>query len=107
MKNSALFKHHSRYQLSLLCFTQEPSQLGSSIFPNFPKQLKISQKNVSTFIGSPLHRFHLALRRPRPEPSGELAVLLEVDGVLMDAYRLGNRQTFNVAFKKLGLDCAN
>ncbi|TQE02699.1 hypothetical protein C1H46_011672 [Malus baccata] len=39
-------------------------------------------------------------------PSQELTVLLEVDGVLMDAYRLGNRQTFNAAFKKLGLDCA-
>ncbi|KAF2302856.1 hypothetical protein GH714_009496 [Hevea brasiliensis] len=25
----------------------------------------------------------------------------------MDAYRLGNRQAFNVAFMKLGLDCAN
>lgn len=25
----------------------------------------------------------------------------------MDAYRLGNRQAFNLAFQKLGLDCAN
>lgn len=25
----------------------------------------------------------------------------------MDAYRFGNRQAFNVAFQKLGLDCAN
>ncbi|KAJ8763782.1 hypothetical protein K2173_003564 [Erythroxylum novogranatense] len=41
------------------------------------------------------------------DPSPELAVLLEVDGVLMDAYRLGNRQAFNIAFQKLGLDCAN
>uniref|UniRef100_A0A2P2L8Z2 Uncharacterized protein LOC105136633 isoform X2 n=1 Tax=Rhizophora mucronata TaxID=61149 RepID=A0A2P2L8Z2_RHIMU len=40
-------------------------------------------------------------------PSPEFAVLLEVDGVLMDAYRSGNRQAFNVAFRKLGLDCAN
>ncbi|KAL4387883.1 hypothetical protein GQ457_09G004340 [Hibiscus cannabinus] len=40
-------------------------------------------------------------------PSQELAVLLEVDGVLMDAYRVGNRQAFNLAFQKLGLDCAN
>ncbi|BBH01269.1 Haloacid dehalogenase-like hydrolase superfamily protein [Prunus dulcis] len=40
-------------------------------------------------------------------PSQKLAVLLEVDGVLMDAYRLGNRQTFNAAFRKLGLDCAS
>ncbi|MED6119442.1 hypothetical protein PIB30_011806 [Stylosanthes scabra] len=41
------------------------------------------------------------------EPSSDLAVLLEVDGVLMDAYRVGNRLAFNKAFEKLGLDCAN
>ncbi|KAJ0080996.1 hypothetical protein Patl1_11824 [Pistacia atlantica] len=40
-------------------------------------------------------------------PSQELALLLEVDGILVDAYRLGNRQAFNLAFQKLGLDCAN
>ncbi|KAM1848318.1 hypothetical protein ACFX14_012471 [Malus domestica] len=40
-------------------------------------------------------------------PYQELTVPLKVDGVLMDAYRLGNRQTFNAAFKKLGLDCAS
>ncbi|KAK4779169.1 hypothetical protein SAY86_006697 [Trapa natans] len=37
----------------------------------------------------------------------ELGLLLEVEGVLIDAYRLGNRQAFNKAFQKLGLDCAN
>ncbi|KAK6118291.1 hypothetical protein DH2020_047964 [Rehmannia glutinosa] len=40
-------------------------------------------------------------------PSQKFSVLLEVEGVLMDVYRLGNRQAFNVAFRKLGLDCAN
>ncbi|XP_058071980.1 CBBY-like protein isoform X2 [Magnolia sinica] len=39
--------------------------------------------------------------------SQELALLLEVEGVLVDVYRLGNRQAFNAAFQKLGLDCAN
>ncbi|KAL3631599.1 hypothetical protein CASFOL_024583 [Castilleja foliolosa] len=39
--------------------------------------------------------------------SQKFAVLLEVEGVLMDVYHLGNRQAFNVAFRKLGLDCAN
>ncbi|KAL3851564.1 hypothetical protein ACJIZ3_013446 [Penstemon smallii] len=39
--------------------------------------------------------------------SPKFAVLLEVEGVLMDVYRLCNRQAFNVAFRKLGLDCAN
>ncbi|XP_024022830.1 CBBY-like protein [Morus notabilis] len=36
-----------------------------------------------------------------------LGVLLEFEGVLVDAYRLGNRQAFNTAFRKLGLDCAS
>ncbi|KAL6544966.1 hypothetical protein OROMI_023828 [Orobanche minor] len=40
-------------------------------------------------------------------PSHNFAVFLEVEGVLMDVYRLGNREAFNVAFRKLGLDCAN
>ncbi|KAK3041881.1 hypothetical protein RJ639_001249 [Escallonia herrerae] len=63
-------------------------------------------------------------------PSEDFAILLDVDGivvlvfgwngcvvdlrsemiakrVLMDVYRLGNREAFNVAFRKLGLDCAN
>ncbi|CAI9090464.1 OLC1v1025241C1 [Oldenlandia corymbosa var. corymbosa] len=35
------------------------------------------------------------------------AVLLEVEGVLMDIYRSGNLKAFNLAFRKLGLDCAN
>ncbi|KAH7661067.1 HAD-like protein [Dioscorea alata] len=39
--------------------------------------------------------------------SPELGLLLEVEGVIADIYRLGNRQAFNVAFQKLGLDCAN
>ncbi|XP_022146592.1 CBBY-like protein isoform X2 [Momordica charantia] len=41
------------------------------------------------------------------DSSQELAVLLEVEGVLVDAYRSTNRQAFNEAFRKLGLDCAN
>nr|XP_016445502.1 PREDICTED: uncharacterized protein LOC107770681 [Nicotiana tabacum] len=40
-------------------------------------------------------------------PPQQLALLLEVEGVLMDVYRLGNCQAFNAAFRKLGLDCAN
>ncbi|PNX77575.1 hypothetical protein L195_g033543, partial [Trifolium pratense] len=39
--------------------------------------------------------------------SQDLAVLLEVDGVLVDAYRVGNRLAFNKAFEKFGLDCAS
>ncbi|XP_011085171.1 uncharacterized protein LOC105167239 [Sesamum indicum] len=44
---------------------------------------------------------------PESNPSQKFALLLEVERVLMDVYRLGNRQAFNVAFRKLGLDCAN
>ncbi|MCL7040647.1 hypothetical protein MKW94_003322, partial [Papaver nudicaule] len=40
-------------------------------------------------------------------PSPEFAILLEVEGVLMDVYRVGNREAFNLAFSKRGLDCAN
>lgn len=51
--------------------------------------------------------FCLTASSSKQNPSTEFAVLLEVDGVLIDAYRLGNRRAFNVAFQKLGLDCAN
>ncbi|CAH9111880.1 unnamed protein product [Cuscuta europaea] len=40
-------------------------------------------------------------------PSRQLALLFETEGVLMDIYRFGNRQAFNAAFQKLGLDCAS
>lgn len=51
--------------------------------------------------------FCLTPSSSKQNPFTEFAVLLEVDGVLIDAYRLGNRRAFNVAFQKLGLDCAN
>uniref|UniRef100_A0A7N1A516 Uncharacterized protein n=1 Tax=Kalanchoe fedtschenkoi TaxID=63787 RepID=A0A7N1A516_KALFE len=38
--------------------------------------------------------------------SPHFALLLEVEGVLMDIYRVGNRHAFNAAFQKLKLDCA-
>ncbi|XWS12278.1 hypothetical protein CRYUN_Cryun37aG0075800 [Craigia yunnanensis] len=73
----------------------------SSTFPrNFNFRGKNLQFNGFTAFSSPSCA-------QNQNPSQELAVLLEVDGVLMDAYRLGNRQAFNLAFQKLGLDCAN
>ncbi|GLT64327.1 hypothetical protein SLA2020_368300 [Shorea laevis] len=87
------------------CYTPRNPHLVlpfSSIFP----------RNSTTSPGKCLHfnRF-IAFSSPsssdNKNPSQELAVLLEVEGVLMDAYRVGNRQAFNVAFQKLGLDCAN
>ncbi|GAV86417.1 HAD_2 domain-containing protein [Cephalotus follicularis] len=73
----------------------------SSTFPgnhNFPAKC-LQVRGCSAFSSSS--------SRTNQNPSQELAVLLEVDGVIMDAYRLGNRQSFNVAFQKLRLDCAN
>ncbi|KAJ7557134.1 hypothetical protein O6H91_05G113100 [Diphasiastrum complanatum] len=37
----------------------------------------------------------------------DMAILLEIDGVLADIHRHGHRQSFNVAFQDMGLDCAN
>lgn len=37
----------------------------------------------------------------------KLAILMEVEGVVADMHRFGHRHSFNVAFQKLGLDCAN
>ncbi|KAM1138332.1 hypothetical protein ACFX14_036115 [Malus domestica] len=80
--------------------------------PNLVPSFSSTFPRNSTFPGKCLHFDRFAalssLSSAQDEnPSQELAVLLEVDGVLMDAYRLGNRQTFNAAFKKLGLDCAS
>ncbi|KAH0469018.1 hypothetical protein IEQ34_002250 [Dendrobium chrysotoxum] len=74
--------------------------------------------STSAYIREPIIRFktHKTWRFPpssctspylNPEPSRKLGLLMEVDGVLADVYRLGNCQAFNVAFQKLGLDCAN
>ncbi|KAJ4846198.1 hypothetical protein Tsubulata_030590 [Turnera subulata] len=83
--------HHALY----------PGTLFSSTFPgNFDFPGKCLTANGFTAFCSPSGSTD-------QNPSPELAVLLEVDGVLIDAYRLGNLQAFNVAFKKLGLDCAN
>ncbi|XP_078436760.1 haloacid dehalogenase-like hydrolase (HAD) superfamily protein isoform X2 [Wolffia australiana] len=64
-------------------------------------------------FGFPLRRNGLRANCSLAEPiRGESAqkkigVLIEVEGVLVDVYRFGNRQAFNVAFQRLGLDCAN
>ncbi|KAA8537105.1 hypothetical protein F0562_029583 [Nyssa sinensis] len=73
--------------------------------PTFPRNISFRGKNVqfNRFTASS----SLSTSRFHQDPSQELAILLEVEGVLMDVYRLGNRQGFNVAFQKLGLDCAN
>ncbi|KAM2512201.1 hypothetical protein PS1_036503 [Malus domestica] len=80
--------------------------------PNLVPSFSSTFPRNSTFPGKCLHfdrfaAFSSLSGAQDQNPSQELAVFLEVDGVLMDAYRLGNRQTFNAAFKKLGLDCAS
>ncbi|KAF7803958.1 CBBY-like protein isoform X1 [Senna tora] len=73
----------------------------SSTFPLYshssPKPLRFTRLSTSCSPSSSHYQ----------KSSQELAVLLELDGVLMDAYRAGNRQAFNKAFQNLGLDCAN
>ncbi|KAK1368147.1 Haloacid dehalogenase-like hydrolase domain-containing protein [Heracleum sosnowskyi] len=66
----------------------------------YPK-LKFHNKNLQ------INRFCASSSSSEQSPSHQLAVLLEVDGVLMDIYGGGNREAFNLAFRKLGLDCAN
>ncbi|WRX27499.1 hypothetical protein QQP08_019986 [Theobroma cacao] len=74
-------------------------------FPSaFPRNFNFRGKNLQL---NGFAAFSSPSSAQNQNPSQELAVLLEVDGVLMDAYRLGNRQAFNLAFQKLGLDCAN
>ncbi|KAM1123089.1 hypothetical protein ACFX13_004606 [Malus domestica] len=75
--------------------------LFSSTFPrnpNFPgKCLHFDRFSTFSSLGGAQDQ----------NPTQKLAVLLEVDGVLMDAYLLGNLQSFNAAFKKLGHHCTN
>ncbi|XP_062096611.1 CBBY-like protein [Humulus lupulus] len=72
---------------------------GKSYFPR-----KCLELNYFTAFSSLSRQDYL---NDDQNPSQEFAVLLEVEGVLVDAYRVGNRQAFNTAFQKLGLDCAN
>ncbi|KAK5792397.1 CBBY-like protein isoform X1 [Gossypium arboreum] len=81
-----------------------PPKTNPSFSSTFPRNFN--------FHGKPLQfngfaAFSSPSSAQSQNPPQELAVLLEVDGVIMDAYRLGNRQAFNLAFQKLGLDCAN
>ncbi|KAK1557737.1 hypothetical protein Q3G72_030771 [Acer saccharum] len=78
------------------------------LVPSFPIAFSRSYASPRKFLD--VHgftAFSSTSAHDNHNPSQELAVLLEIDGVLVDAYRLGNRQAFNTAFQKLGLDCAN
>ncbi|KAJ4702569.1 Haloacid dehalogenase-like hydrolase domain-containing protein [Melia azedarach] len=87
-----------------------PRNNNNNLYP-FPS-CSFAFPRSSNFPGKCLHinsftAFSSLSASDNQNPPQELAVLLEVEGVLVDAYRLGNRQAFNVAFRKLGLDCAN
>ncbi|KAK7331247.1 hypothetical protein VNO77_25467 [Canavalia gladiata] len=66
-----------------------------------------SPSNFPSKSSSRLAAFSALSSDHRNNSSQHFGVLLEVDGVLMDAHRVGNRLAFNKAFEKLGLDCAN
>ncbi|XP_047948591.1 uncharacterized protein LOC125194432 [Salvia hispanica] len=69
----------------------------SSLCGRFQKKLRFGRLICDASSQIPAER----------DQSQKFAVLIEVEGVLMDVYRLCNRHAFNAAFKKLGLDCAN
>ncbi|XP_068324553.1 CBBY-like protein [Pyrus communis] len=76
--------------------------------PNLVRPFSSTFPRNSTLPGKCLHfdrfaAFSSLSGAKDQNPSQELAVLLEVDGVLMDAYQLGNCESFNAAFKKVGL----
>ncbi|KAI3890178.1 hypothetical protein MKX03_003827 [Papaver bracteatum] len=79
--------------------SQSFSSLGSSISTTFNKFTPIKFQSRISALSSDSNNDE--------NPSPEFAILLEVEGVLMDVYRVGNREAFNIAFSKRGLDCAN
>ncbi|XP_022642560.1 uncharacterized protein LOC106774445 isoform X2 [Vigna radiata var. radiata] len=76
-------------------------------FPSTFSTLTFSSSKFPAKSSSRLAVFSASSTDHRHSTSQDLAVLLEVDGVLMDAHRVGNRIAFNKAFERLGLDCAN
>ncbi|XVE86460.1 hypothetical protein DITRI_Ditri18aG0035900 [Diplodiscus trichospermus] len=72
-----------------------------SFSSTFPRNFNFHGKNLQ-FDGLLLSAHPLV-----PKTKTHLRNWLFFLRVLMDAYRLGNRQAFNLAFEKLGLDCAN
>ncbi|KAK7303536.1 hypothetical protein RJT34_14443 [Clitoria ternatea] len=72
-----------------------------------PSTFTFSPSILPAKSSSPLTPFCASSSSTATTSSQDLAVLLEVDGVLMDPHRMGNRLAFNKAFEKLGLDCAN
>ncbi|KAD4586476.1 hypothetical protein E3N88_24077 [Mikania micrantha] len=69
-----------------------------------------SYRHKSNHLNSRVYAANVSSGSGSDDPNNsnkQLAVLLEVEGVLMDVYRDCNREAFNLAFKKMGLDCAH
>ncbi|CAM8977906.1 unnamed protein product [Rhodiola kirilowii] len=82
-----------------------PTPTPATFLPSFSAAAPISCKWNRT--ASRFNRFaHSSSTSDRFSSFPDFALLLEVEGVLMDTYRLGNRQAFNAAFQQLRLDCA-
>ncbi|XP_059288059.1 CBBY-like protein isoform X2 [Lycium ferocissimum] len=92
--NSSSSKFYRKHHLHFPCFFPllPPTNFNSNIPKLYTHGWFVNSYNSSSTQETPSH---------------QLALLLEVEGVLMDVDRQGNRQAFNAAFRKLGLDCAN
>ncbi|OEL14250.1 hypothetical protein BAE44_0024731 [Dichanthelium oligosanthes] len=79
-----------------------PTSSAASASP--PLRAAVAPRSGRRLPAPPLRCSSSSSESPAPP---KLGLLLEVEGVLADVYRFGNRQAFNVAFQSLGLDCAN
>ncbi|KAG2633854.1 hypothetical protein PVAP13_2NG250900 [Panicum virgatum] len=79
-----------------------PTSSAASASP--PLRAAVAPSSGRRQLAPPLRCSSSSSESPAPP---NLGLLVEVEGVLADVYRFGNRQAFNVAFQSLGLDCAN
>ncbi|KAE8647777.1 CBBY-like protein [Cucumis sativus] len=110
--SSILYTHPIKRTTACNCSYSHaiPKHLPSRFYPSSPR-LSVFSRSYNFIVDSSLRirrltAFSSSSSSNNDSPQ-ELAVLLEVEGVLVDAYRSTNRQAFNEAFRKLGLDCAN
>ncbi|KAH7302105.1 hypothetical protein KP509_23G056700 [Ceratopteris richardii] len=66
-----------------------------------------STRTVSFSLEPEQERGNVEEEYSSTETEPKFAILMEVQGVVADLHRFGHRHSFNVAFQKLGLDCAN
>ncbi|RVW78175.1 hypothetical protein CK203_058439 [Vitis vinifera] len=83
----------SIFRYLLLQQTLPIPQTQLSFLPTFSTNLHFPRKNFPHFNG--LTAFRSLPPHNNPNPSQELAILLEVEGVIVDVYWMGNRNAFN------------